>query len=136
MSVNLQHFSGNDLRLSTEEARKVLKFFFPNDNIDYINITDEDRSFAQALLVEAIDASEKMGYVQIIFEEFETPPNDFGFIKELAKKFMKQALVNWFRNASGKSFSDPKIYLTVRQRLSINFRSTWKIRLETDELTY
>jgi hypothetical protein len=136
MSVNLQHFSGADLRLDQEQTRRVLKFFFPGTDIDHINITDDDRSFAQALLVEAIDASTSMSYVQIIFEKMYTPPTDFGFIKDLAKAFVKNALVNWFRHATGKDFKDPKIYMTVRNQLALNFRSVWVIRLQTGELTY
>jgi hypothetical protein len=136
MSAALKHFSGNDLRLDVEQTRKVLKFFFPQTDIDHVNVTDEDRSFAQALLVEAIDASAQMGYVQILFEKVYTPPTDFGYIKDLAKNFVKYGLNIWFRHLTGKDFTDPKIYMTVRNQLALNFRSTWEIRLQTGELTY
>ena len=136
MAVNLQHFSGTDLRLDQQQARRVLKFFFPSTDIDHINVTDEDRSFAQALLIEAINASAELGYVKIVFDKMYTPPTDFGYIKDLAKQLTKYGLVNWFKHATGDDFRNPQIYLIVRNQLASNFGSVWSIRLLTDELTY
>jgi hypothetical protein len=136
MSSQLQHFAGSDLRLDREQARLTLKFFFPSAGIDHVNITDDDRSFAQALLVEAIDASAQMGYVQILFEHMYKPPTGFDFIKDLAKDLVKYGSVTWYRHLSGKDFSDPKIYLSVRNTIQYQWGSVWDIRLQTDQLTY
>lgn len=136
MSAQLQHFSGSELRLDMVQTRLVLKFFFPDTDIDHVNITDEDRSFAQALLIEAINASSHMGYAEIFFDHLYKPPADFGYIKDLAKDLVKYGLLQWFRHATGKDLQDPKIYLSVRNQIALNFRSTWRIRLETGELTY
>jgi hypothetical protein len=136
MSSQLQHFSGSDLRLDREQARLTLKFFFPSTDIDHINITDDDRSFAQALLVEAIDASAQMGYVQVLFEHMYKPPTGFDFIKDLAKDLVKYGSVTWYRHLSGKDFSDPKIYMMVRVTMQNQWASVWAIRLQTDQLTY
>jgi hypothetical protein len=136
MAVNLQHFSGKDLRLDQEQTRRTLKFFFPQTDIDHINVTDDDRSFAQALLVEAIDASSKMSYVKVIFDKLYTPPIGFDYIKDLAKQLVKCAMVNWFQHATGEDFRNPKLYIMAVDQLRLNFRSVWTIRLQTDELTY
>ncbi len=136
MAIALKRFTKKELVISEEEARRILLFFFPNDPIDLTNITDADRSFAQALLLEAIEASREISYVQLVWEEFQTPPKDFGFIKELAKKFVKKVMVDWFRHATGEEIRDPKIYLMVRSQLSSNFSSAWKIRLQTGDLDY
>ena len=136
MSNQLQHFSGSDLRLDKEQARRTLKFFFPNTNIDHISITDDDRSFAQALLIEAIDASALIGFVQVIFEHMYTPPTGFDYIKDLAKDLVKYGSLTWFRHVSGLDFKDPKIYLMVRVTIQNSWISVWEIRLQTGELTY
>ena len=136
MSSQLQHFAGSDLRLDKEQARLTLKFFFPGTDIDHINITDDDRSFAQALLVEAIDASAQMGYVQVLFEHMYKPPTGFDFIKDLAKDLVKYGSVTWYRHCTGKDFSDPIIYMSVRNTIQYQWGSVWAIRLQTDQLTY
>jgi len=136
MSSQLQHFAGSDLRLDREQARLTLKFFFPSTDIDHVNITDDDRSFAQALLVEAIDASAQIGYVQVLFEHMHKPPTGFDFIKDLAKDLVKFGSVTWYRHLSGKDFSDPKIYLSVRNTIQYQWGSVWAIRLQTGDSTY
>ncbi len=42
---------------------------FPDQQVSEPQLSDEDISFAQALLIEAVDSSREMGYVQILFEK-------------------------------------------------------------------
>jgi hypothetical protein len=129
----LLHFSGNDLKLDVPQTKVVLSFFFPDvPEIDFINITDMDRSFAQALLVEAIDASVTMGYVQTLFEK-SAKPN--AAVKDIAKALIKQAAGNWFRHLTGKDFADPRIYVSVLNTLRVNWKSEFKLRVVTGEYT-
>src|SRR5277367_4136834 len=124
MSVSLKHFQSSEIVFNQEQAGQVLRFFFPDQTIDPGTLTDNDISFAQALLVEAIDASNEMGYVQIIFDKaFMKIPNGFSIIKDLAKAVCRRAAMNWFRHATGKDMSDPQIYELVRMTLARNFRS-------------
>ena len=137
MATELKRFKPDELILSQEEAARVLKFFFPDKPINPGSLTDDDRSFAQGLLVEAVDASAKMGYVEVLFDKtFMKVPTDFSYIKSLAKALCKRALTNWFRSATGKDLADPQIYVSVRNTLALNFRSAWSIRMQTGELTY
>jgi len=137
VSIDLRHFSRDELRISREEAARVLKFFFPDQPIPAGNLTDEDIGFAQALLLEAIDRSNQMGYVRILFDKFEGKlPVDFSFIKDVASAFCKRAMSNWFNHATGKDLANPQIYTSVRNTIAVNFRSVWAIRLATGELTY
>ncbi len=98
-------------------------------------LNDGDVEFAQALLVEAVDASSELSYVKILADKTSSPVPDFGFIKDLAKAFCRQAYTNWFRHASGEDLSDPQIYEIVRRTISLNWRSVWSIRIATGELT-
>jgi hypothetical protein len=137
MAAELKRFAPGEIKISFEEAARILKFFFPDAPIAAGSLTSDDLSFAQGLLVEAIDASSEMAYVQRLYEKtFMKPPTDFTFIKDVAKSLAKQALTNWFRHATGKDLQDPQIYESVRRTISRNFRSVWAIRLSTGELTY
>jgi hypothetical protein len=131
--MGLKHFSKDEIRIRPDQAARILRFFFPDQPVT--SVTDEDVEFAQALLVEAIDASNEMSYVQILADKTLRPVADFGFIKDLAKEFCKQAYKNWFRHATGKDLADPKIYESIRRTISRNWRSAWSIRIATGELT-
>jgi hypothetical protein len=138
MSGNsLQHFRKDQFIISRQQAARVLRFMFPDQQVSEPQLSDEDIGFAQALLIEAVDSSREMGYVQILFEKAAYKvPTDFSFIKDLAKELCKRALQNWFRHATRKDLSDPQIYEMVLNTLRRNFRSVWAIRVQTGELTY
>lgn len=134
--LGLRHFAKGEIYLSGDEAASVLRFFFPNDQLPG-PLTDEDRGFAQALLLEAVDKSYAMSFVQDIYDVFYGKvPTGFDTIKDMLKDFAKKAAKTWFDHATGKDLQDPKIYNAVKVSLTANFRSVWAIRLQTGELTY
>ena len=133
----LRHFRPNEIKITKEQAARVLKFFFPDQAVNPGSITNDDASFAQALLVEGVDASTEMGYVHVLFDKaYMKPPTDFSFIKDIASSLCKQAVKSWFRHATGKDLNAPQIYEAVRRTIGRNFKSVWVIRLQTGELTY
>ena len=135
--IYLRHFTKNELLLSPQDASRVLRFFFPAQPMPSTQLTDEDVGFAQALLLQAIDSSTQMGYVQILFDKFYAkPPSDFSFLKDLAVAFCKRAARNWFRHATGADLANPQIYDSVRATIARNFSSVWSIRCQSGELTY
>jgi hypothetical protein len=137
MSVELKRFNRTELMLTNEQAWRVLRFFWPDTSILPGDLTDDDCSFAQALLVEGIDSSYHMGFVNHLFSSFYMKvPTSFSSIRDMVKGFAKVALKHWFRHATGADLKDPKIYESVRATLARNFRSVWKIRQTTGELTY
>jgi hypothetical protein len=135
--VALRHFSPAEVVITREQAARILRFFFPGQPPTPSELTNEDISYAQALLIEAVDASTEMGYVQILYDKaFMKVPTDLSFIKDIAKALVKQAGKNWFRHATGKDLSDPTIYEAIRKTISWKQGSTWQIRMQTGELTY
>jgi hypothetical protein len=132
--AELQHFSGAEIKLTKEEAFRILRFFWIEPGIDPGNLTDSDAAFAQALLVEAIDSSYAMGYVELVYENFfGKVPTSFSALKDTVKSFAKAAAKHWFKHATRKDLEDPKIYESVRRTLAYNFGSAWRIRLQTNE---
>lgn len=125
--MRLLHFPEDQIRLSEEEARAVLRFFFHADSIQRA-LEDQalqpvHREFAQALLVEAIDATHAMGFVQDLFMSVAT-----GFrsgVRKIAQKFAKKALKRWFEHTDLNGlWGDIEIYETVRRRVEANFATT------------
>jgi hypothetical protein len=105
-TAQLQHFGPTELRMSADQALRVLRFFFPDQPIDPARMTDDDIAFAQALLIEAVDASTQMSYVQVLYDKaFMKPPTDYSIIKDVAKSLCRQAARNWFRNVTGEARS-------------------------------
>ena len=137
MSLQLKRFPPDEIRLTKEQAWRILRFFWPDTSILPADLTDEDRSFAQGLLVEAIDGSYHMGYVERLFKSFYMKaPASWSDVDDMVKGFAKAALKHWFKHATQSDLANPQIYENVRLTLARNFRSTWKIRELTGELTY
>jgi hypothetical protein len=135
---NLRQFSRSEIYISDREAWAVLKFFWPQCTLKAADITEKDISFAQALLVEAIDASYAMGYAHIIFDVFYMKiPGSFTDVGKLIKEFAKKAAKHWFKHLGAKgNLANAEIYSSVRTTLSNNFKSVIEIRQQTGELIY
>lgn len=118
----LREFKPDELFLDEAEARLVLKFIFSPANHGLINdlpMTDALRGFSQALLLEAIDASYSVGFVKALFESSANPTK--GAMKVI-KKFARQSLKHWYKNASVIDLQNVKIYDFVRDELALRFR--------------
>lgn len=135
--MSLQHFAEAEIKLSQHDAFGALRFFWLEPGCLPQQLTVEDRGFAQALLVEAIDRSYEMGFVEILFRSFYGKiPASFSSVRDMAKAFAKAAAKHWFQYATRKDLEDPQIYENVRRKIAVNFRSVWRIRIETGELSY
>ena len=137
MAMELKHFTESEIIFSKEEAWSILRFFWPDTSVDPGSLTQGDVAFAQALLVEAIDGSYNMGFVEIIFGTFYMKvATSFKDVKKMVEKCAKQAAKHWFKHATHKDLANPKIYENVRLVIKRNFRSAWTIRTEGGALDY
>ena len=131
----LKTFGSDELVLDQQEAWRILEFFFGGDvGIEPGNLTDRDRSFAQALILEAIDKSYAMSWVETLWKSSAKPnASAKGIIKALAKKAIK----DWFKDSDAKKWVNtgkfPDLYQSVVNQLARNWRSEWRIRVETGE---
>jgi hypothetical protein len=85
----------------------------------------KDREFAQALLVEALDASKKMSYVETLFRATAKPNTS---VQGVIKAFAKKALTKWFKSKMNPNDTHTEIYETVRTTLSWTSSSVWRMR--------
>lgn len=118
--LTLRKFKTEELLFDGEETRDILRFIFKNNQllINNLNISERVREFAQGLLLEAIDASYALGYVEALVRACVNP--GVG-AKKIMTKFGKKALKHWFRHATATDLLNVKIYERVREQLEFNF---------------
>ena len=134
MGPHLRRFERDEVVLTQDQAFQVLRFFWPDVSVNPGALTVEDRGFAQALLIEAIDASYRMGFVEAWFRSLAKMGSG---LKAVIKAFGKAALEHWFKYATRTDImDDPRIYEIVRLTVVRNFRTVWRLRESTGELIY
>ncbi len=122
--VQLRSFSEGEILLDDRETRDALGFFFTTDRhlIEASHLSHEMQSLAQGLLVEAVDASLAMGWIEQAFRWSANP--GLGASKALRKPAMRAAR-HWFKNLQGRSLHQVRVYERVREQLARNFRSSF-----------
>jgi hypothetical protein len=129
--ASLKKFSGGDIIISKEDGVKILRFFFPVDagSVSAESLSEVHVSFAQALLVEAIDATYAMGFAEAMFKSFfGKTPMSFASVAKLVGSFCGRAAKNWFSNEIRRrpgKIPPVDIYEMVRTTLARNFKSEW-----------
>src|SRR5690348_8808717 len=121
----LRHFAPGEIKLTGNDAFQVLKFFWPSFSVPIGNMNDTDREFAQAMLVEAIDASKHMGFIEWLFASA-TPPA--GSFTAVLINFAKAAPLTFFKFAKADDLKNPVIYNSIRNTLALNFRTAKDMR--------
>ncbi len=124
----LRKFTVNELKYTKDEAKQILTYFFGQFDLSSGSFTNEDIEFAQGLMVEAIDASNKMSYVEGIFRASAGPGSS---ITSLAAKLVRHSLASWWNNK--KREDKVEIYDIVKNQLKANFRTVWAYRVSTGE---
>jgi len=116
-------FKPSELLYDEEETKEILKFFFQNDHefIDGLVINDRLKSFAQGILIEAVDASYEIGFVKIIYDTFFLKPPQ-PKIRKILSKLSRKAAMHWFKHVKATDLTTIKIYDCVRKTIAIKFR--------------
>jgi hypothetical protein len=137
MSDRLRRFTAGEVILTGQDAHNVLRFFFTEPGITPEKLTIEDRAFAQALLVDAIDQSYDMGYAATLFNALGMKPiaSLTGVAVALAN-LTARATAHWFKHASADDLKDPQIYENVRLWVKRNWATVWQFRIAGGPLSY
>ncbi|SON48541.1 hypothetical protein [Vibrio tapetis] len=107
---------------SESETKEILIFFFPveRDRIESMVVDDKVREFAQGLLVEAVDASYKIGFIEATWRSTINPRKP---IAKVLNELAKGALSHAFDHATTNDLRKIKIYQLVMSAINRNFRS-------------
>lgn len=119
-TIYLRQFAAAELLLDEREARQVLQFIFRRQGVlmGRMPITDKVRGLAQGLLVEAVDASYALGFVDALVHATASPG---AGMKRVLLRFGRKAARHWFKHASAQDLLDIRIYEIVRERLEYSF---------------
>jgi hypothetical protein len=139
--VTLRNFSEHELIFDETETKDILKFFFQHhrQRIDAATVTTGLRNFAQGLLVEAVDATYALGYVEILLTAFYNPGSG---MKKALMKAGRNATRHWFKHATDHDLHNAKIAEAVRRQLSYAFATSMQEMIDglalgrTDKKTF
>lgn len=130
----LKKFAPSELVLTPMESWQVLVFFFGGNAGTLPGwLNDNDRSFAQALLIEAVDASYRMSWIEKLWSSTVNPS---ASIKGILAKLALKAARDWLTHAKPTDLAHAKIYTMVKNQITANWRSAWQIRVETGDPVY
>ncbi len=127
----LLHFSENELYLDDMQASKVLDFF--GFSTTGTMITMRDREFAQALLVEAIDASRSMWYIEILRDSACKPGSS---VQSIMTAFAQKSLMRWFKSKVSAKGAKVVIYESVKNTIRWKAGSIWRLRQNELEMDW
>jgi hypothetical protein len=133
--MGLRHFSESDIILSNNDAWQVLVFFFGgNAGLAPGDLNLQDREFAEALLFEAMEASDRMDFVVPLLDFAVKPQTAIvGFMRTLA---LKAVQFGWKRWKHSRTTENPQIYNSIKVTVAYNWRTIWQIRVQTGELSW
>ncbi|HDY7752459.1 TPA: hypothetical protein RQL25_002539 [Vibrio vulnificus] len=126
--ATLRVFQESEIIFNEEEAREILIRFFPanRNEIMTASITVELRGFAQALLLEAIDASFSIGIVQGLWESTLNPRTP---LKKIIEKLITSLGPHFFHHATTQDLRKVKIYQFVVDALTVKFQRVFILML-------
>lgn len=127
--ITLRNFSESELIFDETETKDMLKFFFQafRPRIEVAVITTELRNFAQGVMIAAIDATYKLGYIEILLKTYYTPGSS---MKKMLLKIGGKAAQHWFKHATCRDLMRAKISSRVRDQLAVNFKTPFSLLLD------
>lgn len=120
--VTVPDFVDAELVFDANEARQILKFFYPSRSaaVESMPIDNACRRLAQTMLVAAIDGSYALGFVHALLASL--MPSRHSWLKGFARKLTQGTAKHWFRYATANDLQDVRVYDRVRDQIATNLR--------------
>lgn len=123
--------------LKPQQAHAIITWLYGKTSVAAKDFSKEDCGFAQAMLVEMLNASFAMGFVEALFRAAAKVPSG---PKKVITTFLKGAGKNLVKYKDKDDLEEmmkqPTIYKAVKNQMARSAKSVWKIREATGELTY
>lgn len=131
--ATLDKYRNMRIVISAADAQRILQFIFPNAQpVPVASIDQNDIRFAQALIVEAAEASARIGFIQSLWEKAVSPTaRPMGLVKTI----VKSALRYLNRPTTVQQAADSPDYQMVLYQIANNFGSVWRYRVQTGDTT-
>ena len=126
MTIGLRPFSPREVILPEDAAWEVLRFFFPNDVVGIYpgDLAFEDRVFAQALLVAAVDETRTLGTLDAP-DGVPLVASGYVRIRPIVARVVAAAPAAWFAVAVPVNGDGARIVESARATVSIRHRAGW-----------
>lgn len=123
--------------LKPPQAHAIIVWMYGKTSVKPKDFSKDDCGFAQAMLVEMLNASFAMGFIEALLKSAAKMPQGpkkviTAFLKGAGKNLVKYKDKDDFE----KMLKEPVIYKSVKNQTIRMTRSIWKIREATGELTY
>lgn len=128
--MGLAKYRNERLVVTQSDAWKILFTFWPDQKVATHDLDENDRRSAQALVLEAAEASAKMGMVEQLWRTAASPtvkPTD------VFKTAAKSVIGYLRRDQSLQAAVSSDKYAAVIATLARNFRSVWALRVQTGD---
>lgn len=126
MPTGLRRFAPAELTLSPAAAWEALRFFFPADVVGIYpeDLSLEDRCFAQALLVAALDETRSLGPPPA---PEATPLVAAGWVRlrPVVARLVARGRAEWFASPVPEGADPARIDEPARASVSIRYRAGW-----------
>ncbi len=123
--------------LKPDDAHKIISWLYGRTSVRATEFTKDDCGFAQALLVEMLNASFAMGFIEALLRSAAKIPSG---PKAVMQNFLKGAGKNSLKYKDlddlKKMMKEPVIYKATQDQVAQMTRSPWNIREASGELTY
>lgn len=124
-----------NVKISDSDALAILEWVFGKPKkvkLTAKDMTKTDKGYAQAFLVELLDASFTMGFIEALFKSATKAPSGPA---KVIKSFLKGAGKNLVRYKDKddlqQMMKEPLVYKSVLNSLARSHKSAWEIRLQT-----
>ena len=125
------------IALKPLQAHAIITWLYGKTSVAAKDFTTEDCGFAQAMLVEMLNASFAMGFVEALFRAAAKLPSG---PKKVITTFLKGAGKNLVKYKDKDDLAEmmkkPVIYKAAQAQMARASKSVWKIREQTGELIY
>lgn len=123
--------------LSPQQAHAIIVWLYGSTSVRAKEFSKDDCGFAQAMLVEMLNASFAMGFIEALFRaSVKAPSGPAKVIKAFLKGAGKNIVKYKDKDDLDEMIKEPIIYKSVKNVMARNCKTVWKIREATGELMY
>lgn len=127
--ITPRHYDEYKTKITRTEASAILEFFFGGMKFPVGDLTYNDREFAQALLISAVDSTYLLSWTEKMMSVAMKPPNSvLGAAGSLAFAIIACGY-EFFNYATTKDLRELKIYKMVRDALASGYKAAAMNRL-------
>lgn len=123
--------------LKPQQAHAIITWLYGKTSVTAKEFTKEDCGFAQAMLVEMLNASFAIGFIEALFRAAAKVPSG---PKKVITTFLKGSGKNLVKYEDKDDLTEmmkqPVIYKMAKNQMARAAKSVWKIREQGGGLTY